>query len=142
MKVAMDNNEKELNWLNRRKRRLQDIDYYEAKLKEGVLNTGSPLESLERALAIAEAKAERLERIYSRQLISERKTHQYEVEQLKARNRMLENALKDKLDTKDSRIIKLRAEGYTIRAIALELDLSAGTVSRRIRKLKDKELLK
>lgn len=142
MKVAMDNNEKELNWLNRRKRRLQDIDYYEAKLKEGVLNTGSPLESLERALAIAEAKAERLERIYSRQLISERKTHQYEVEQLKARNRMLENALKDKLDTKDSRIIKLRAEGYTIRAIALELGLSAGTVSRRIRKLKDKGLLK
>ena len=142
MKVAMDNNEKELNWLNRRKRRLQDIDYYEAKLKEGVLNTGSPLESLERALAIAEAKAERLERIYSRQLISERKTHQYEVEQLKARNRMLENALKDKLDTKDSRIIKLRAEGYTIRAIALELDLSAGTVSRRIRKLKDKGLLR
>ena len=142
MKVAMDNNEKELNWLNRRKRRLQDIDYYEAKLKEGVLNTGSPLESLERALAIAEAKAERLERIYSRQLISERKTHQYEVEQLKARNRMLENALKDKLDTKDSRIIKLRAEGYTIRAIALELDLSAGTVSRRIRKLKGKGLLK
>lgn len=138
----MDNNEKELNWLNRRKRRLQDIDYYEAKLKEGVLNTGSPLESLERALAIAEAKAERLERIYSRQLISERKTHQYEVEQLKARNRMLENALKDKLDTKDSRIIKLRAEGYTIRAIALELGLSAGTVSRRIRKLKDKGLLK
>ena len=142
MKVAMDNNEKELNWLNRRKRRLQDIDYYEAKLKEGVLNTGSPLESLERALAIAEAKAERLERIYSRQLISERKTHQYEVEQLKARNRMLENALKDKLDTKDSRIIKLRAEGYTIRAIALELGLSAGTVSRRIRKLKDKGLLR
>ena len=138
----MDNNEKELNWLNRRKRRLQDIDYYEAKLKEGVLNTGSPLESLERALAIAEAKAERLERIYSRQLISERKTHQYEVEQLKARNRMLENALKDKLDTKDSRIIKLRAEGYTIRAIALELGLSAGTVSRRIRKLKDKGLLR
>ena len=142
MKVAMDNNEKELNWLNRRKRRLQDIDYYEAKLKEGVLNTGSPLESLERALAIAEAKAERLERIYSRQLISERKTHQYEIEQLKARNRMLENALKDKLDTKDSRIIKLRAEGYTIRAIALELGLSAGTVSRRIRKLKDKGLLR
>ena len=138
----MDNNEKELNWLNRRKRRLQDIDYYEAKLKEGVLNTGSPLESLERALAIAEAKAERLERIYSRQLISERKTHQYEIEQLKARNRMLENALKDKLDTKDSRIIKLRAEGYTIRAIALELGLSAGTVSRRIRKLKDKGLLR
>lgn len=138
----MDNNEKELNWLNRRKRRLQDIDYYEAKLKEGVLNTGSPLESLERALAIAEAKAERLERIYSRQLISERKTHQYEIEQLKARNRMLENALKDKLDTKDSRIIKLRAEGYTIRAIALELGLSAGTISRRVRKLKDKGLLR
>ena len=138
----MDNNEKELNWLNRRKRRLQDIDYYEAKLKEGVLNTASPLESLERALAIAEAKAERLERIYSRQLISERKTHQYEVEQLKARNRMLENALKDKLDTKDSRIIKLRAEGYTIRAIALELGLSAGTISRRVRKLKDKGLLR
>ena len=55
---------------------------------------------------------------------------------------MLENALKDKLDTKDSRIIKLRAEGYTIRAIALELGLSAGTVSRRIRKLKDKGLLR
>ena len=134
----MSNSENELNWLKRRNRRLQDIDYYGAKLKEGIVNTESPLESLERALAIAEAKADRLERIYSRQLISERKNYQYEIEQLKKRNKALEDAIKNQLDTKDNKIIEMRAKGYTMRAIASELSLSDGTVNSRIKKLRNK----
>ena len=134
----MSNSENELNWLKRRNRRLQDIDYYEAKLKEGIENAESPLESLERALAIAEAKADRLERIYSRQLIAERKNFRYEIEQLKKRNRALEDAIKNQLDTKDNKIIEMRAKGYTMRAIAFEIGLSAGTVNSRIKKLRNK----
>ena len=134
----MSNSENELNWLKRRNRRFQDIDYYEAKLKEGIENAESPLESLERALAIAEAKAERLERIYSRQLIAERKNYQYEIEQLKKRNKALEDAIKNQLDIKDNKIIEMRAKGYTMRAIASEIGLSAGTVNSRIKKLRNK----
>ena len=134
----MSNSENELNWLKRRNRRFQDIDYYEAKLKEGIENAESPLESLERALAIAEAKAERLERIYSRQLIAERKNYQYEIEQLKKRNKALEDAIKNQLDIKDNKIIEMSAKGYTMRAIASEIGLSAGTVNSRIKKLRNK----
>ena len=80
---------KEVEWYQRRDRRLQEIDYYEARMRAGMEDSNSPLLSLERALAIAEAKVDRLERMFSSQLLSERKQHQWELNQLKEENRKL-----------------------------------------------------
>lgn len=132
---------KKFDWLERRDRRLQEIDYHEAKLKEGIADENSPLLSLERALAIAEAKVDRLERIYREQLLSERKQHQWELSQLKEENQRLQDTLKVMLDEKDMQLIELLEQGLSIRAIAQEIGLSPGAVQYRKEKLKKRGLL-
>lgn len=131
----------EIDWIKRRDRRLQEIDYHEAKLQEGIRGSDSPLYSLEQALAIAEAKAERLERVYSQQLLSERKQHRWELNQLKEENRKLKETLNNLLDEKDKQIIMFNERGMTIRDIACQLGMSPSTVHYRIKKLIEKGLL-
>lgn len=133
---------KEIDQLHRRESRLKEIDYYEAKEKAGVSkNDESPLIRMERALAVAEAEAAKIERTYTKQLIMERNQHAWELNQLKEDNQRLKAALYEKIDEKDRKIMELLGKGYTVRQIAWEIDLSAGAIQYRIKKLRQKGLI-
>lgn len=69
-------------------------------------------------------------------ILSMRKQHQYEVRELQNKIDSLKGVLADRQDDVDRQIIKMMDKGYSFGRMASEVDMSAGGIGYRVKRLK------